>query len=204
MKKALIHNSISLMCIKMENEKLDIYTVGDMMDSAIIHLAENGLGKMELQKALFLYLLSLSIKKNYDFNKIVQISGFEPYKYGPFSDFVDGELEELSGTNDLEVSGTGNNTIIKSKPDKISEYKIDSAEVEIINNIKNLTEKLTLDELVFYVYFHPSIDKKVKEYFTSYSEIKDKLIRNKEKYVKALKKKDIIDDEAADLILYGS
>ncbi|MCL5803152.1 MAG: hypothetical protein M1529_04970, partial [Candidatus Thermoplasmatota archaeon] len=62
-------------------EKVDIFTVGDMIDKAIVHLADGKeLGKLSLQKGVFLYLLSLSTKRNYDFKKVANLAGFEPYK----------------------------------------------------------------------------------------------------------------------------
>ena len=75
--------------------------------------------------------------------------------------------------------------------------------MEILANVKFLIENLTPTELAFYVYFNPAIDEDVREYFTSNSEIKEKLKNERMKYVRSLKNKNIIDDEAADLIIYG-
>lgn len=196
----LIYNSIPRLCVKMEAKKLTISTVGDMVDTAIIHLSIHGLNRTVLQKAVFLYLLSISAANSYSFEKIADIAQFEPYKYGPFSDFIDGEVEILSGDGDLENSG--NNDIIKTDKNKLSKYPVNDKEMNIINEILELTDKLNTKEFVFYVYFHPSIPKNIKKYFTQNSEIKSELIKNKEKYIKELKRKGIIDDEAADLIRY--
>jgi hypothetical protein len=184
----------------METKKLNISTVGDMVDTAIMHLSINGLNKTALQKAVFLYLLSISAANNYSFPKIAAIAQFEPYRYGPFSDFIDGEVEILSGDGDLETSD--NKNMIKTNKNKLSKYPVNDKEMNIINEILELTDKLSTKEFVFYVYFHPSIPKNIKKYFTENSEIKSDLITNKEKYIKELKRKGVIDDEAADLIRY--
>jgi len=185
--------------------ELDIFKIGEMVDKAIVHLSQGKeLGKLSLQKGVFLYLLSISAKKNYDFNKLARMAGFEPYKLGPYSEFLDGELEQLKGYNDVCISGNqGENEKVKSSKKVASKYGLDKEEEEIINNIRFLIETLTPMELAFYVYFNPAIDESVRQYFTSKSEIKEKLENEKHKYVKILKNKKVIDDEAADMIIYG-
>ncbi|MHB1470502.1 MAG: hypothetical protein ACYCSA_04850 [Thermoplasmataceae archaeon] len=184
-------------------EKVDIFTVGDMIDKAIVHLADGKeLGKLSLQKGVFLYLLSLSTKRNYDFKKVANLAGFEPYKFGPFSEFLEGELEQLKGYKEVQISGT-NEEKVKSFQESSAKYKLKEDEMEILANVKFLIENLTPTELAFYVYFNPAIDEDVREYFTSNSEIKEKLKNERMKYVRSLKNKNIIDDEAADLIIYG-
>jgi hypothetical protein len=184
-------------------EKVDIFTVGDMIDKAIVHLADGKeLGKLSLQKGVFLYLLSLSTKRNYDFKKVANLAGFEPYKFGPFSEFLEGELEQLKGYKEVQISGT-NEEKVKSFQESSAKYKLEEDEMEILANVKFLIENLTPTELAFYVYFNPAIDEDVREYFTSNSEIKEKLKNERMKYVRSLKNKNIIDDEAADLIIYG-
>ncbi len=184
-------------------ENVDIFTVGDMIDKAIVHLADGKeLGKLSLQKGVFLYLLSLSTKRNYDFKKVANLAGFEPYKFGPFSEFLEGELEQLKGYKEVQISGT-NEEKVKSFQESSAKYKLEEDEMEILANVKFLIENLTPTELAFYVYFNPAIDEDVREYFTSNSEIKEKLKNERMKYVRSLKNKNIIDDEAADLIIYG-
>jgi hypothetical protein len=184
-------------------EKVDIFAVGDMIDKAIVHLADGKeLGKLSLQKGVFLYLLSLSTKRNYDFKKVANLAGFEPYKFGPFSEFLEGELEQLKGYKEVQISGT-NEEKVKSFQESSAKYKLEEDEMEILANVKFLIENLTPTELAFYVYFNPAIDEDVREYFTSNSEIKEKLKNERMKYVRSLKNKNIIDDEAADLIIYG-
>jgi len=156
----------------MEAKKLNIITVADMVDTAIMHLSIKGITRTVLQKAVFLYLLSMSAAYNYSFKEIASIAQFEPYRYGPFSDFVDGEVETLSRDGYIEISENGN---IKANKSKLSEYPLNHKEMDIINNLMELTEKLTPKEFVFYVYFHPSIPKNIKKYFTEKSEIKNDL-----------------------------
>ena len=82
-------------------------------------------------------------------------------------------------------------------------YKLEKDEQEIMKNIKFLIDNLTPVELAFYVYFNPAIDESVRDYFTSNSEIKEKLRNRRQRFVKTLKNKNVIDDEVADLIIYG-
>jgi len=188
-----------------QDDKLNVFTIGDMVDKAIVHLAQGKeIGKLSLQKGVFLYLLSISAKRNYDFKRVAQIAGFEPYKFGPFSEFLEGELEQLRGYNEVNISGNKeDNAKVKSSQNVAANYKLDKDEREILNNIRFLIDSLTPSELAFYVYFNPAIDESVRDYFTSNSEIKEKLSNERIKYVKSLKNKNVIDDEAADLIIYG-
>ncbi len=190
---------------KNKDNKLNIFTVGDMVDKAIIHIAQDReIGKLSLQKGVFLYLLSISAKRNYDFKKIAQIAGFEPYKLGPFSEFLEAEIEQLKGYHEVQVFGNkGENVKIKATKGVAAKDKLEKDEEEIMNNVKFLINNLTPEELAFYVYFNPAIDENVREYFTSNSEIKERLKNERQKYVKSLKNKNVIDDDAADLILYG-
>ena len=191
--------------IQNQDDELNIFKIGDMVDKAIVHLAEGKeIGKLSLQKGVFLYLLSISAKRNYDFKKVAQIAGFEPYKLGPFSEFLEGELEQLRGYNELQIFGNREeNEKIKSSHEVAAGYELEKDEQEIMKNIKFLIETLTPTELAFYVYFNPAIDESIRDYFTSNSEIKEKLKRERLKYVKSLKNKNVIDNEAADLIIYG-
>ena len=63
-------------------------------------------------------------------------------------------------------------------------------------------------EITFYIYFNPDIypdtDGDLRQYFISNSEIKDKLESKKEYYVRQLLKKKVIDENTANLILYGN
>jgi len=187
-----------------QDHKLDILTIGDMVDKAIVHLAlGKEIGKLSLQKGVFLYLLSISAKRNFDFKKVAQMAGFEPYKLGPFSEFIEGELELLKGYNEIYISDNGENAKVKSSQAIASKYKLDKDEEEILKDVKFLIDKLTPLELAFYVYFNPAIKRSIRDYFTSKSEIKEKFEKEKLKYVRALKEKKVIDDEMADMIIYG-
>lgn len=188
-----------------QDDKLNVFTVGDLVDKAIVHLAQSKeIGKLSLQKGVFLYLLSISAKRNYDFKKVAKIAGFEPYKFGPFSEFLEGEVEQLKGYNEVQVSGNKDENVkIKSTEEAATNYKLEKDEQEIVKNIRFLIDNLTPTELAFYVYFNPAIDESVRDYFTSNSEIKEKLKNERLRFVRSLKNKNIIDDEAADLIIYG-
>ena len=188
-----------------QDDKLNVFTVGDMVDKAIVHLAKGKeIGKLSLQKGVFLYLLSISTKRNYNFKKVARIAGFEPYKFGPFSEFLEGEVEQLKGYKEVQVSGNKDESVkIKSTNEAAANYKLEKDEQDIVKNIRFLIDNLTPTELAFYVYFNPAIDESVRDYFTSNSEIKEKLKNERLRFVRSLKNKNVIDDEAADLIIYG-
>lgn len=183
---------------------VNVYTVGDMVDKAIIHLsAERELGKLSLQKGVFIYLLSISKRRGYNSEKVLEIAGFEPYKLGPFSEFINGEVEQLKGYNEVKTIGIGENMKVKSNWDSPKKYKLDQVEKLVIENVKTLIYQLQPMELTFYVYFNPAFDQKIRNYFTHFSEIKNKLIKERERYVRKLKDKGIVDEDAAKMILYA-
>jgi len=185
-------------------DDLDIFKIGEMIDRAIIHLAQGEeVEKPNLQNGVFLYLLSLSAKRDYDPMKVARMAGFEPFKLGPYSDFLEGELEQLKGYQEVWVSGDKEDAKVKSTKEVASRYVLDKDEKDIIDNIRFLIGSLTAKQLAFYVYFNPAIDESVRQYFTSKSEIKENLENKKDWYVKKLKNKKVIDDEAADMFIYG-
>ena len=66
------------------------------MDAAIVNIASNkSISKLSLQNGIFFYLLSLRQREGYHFMEIANLIDFEPYKLGPFSEFVDGEIEYI-------------------------------------------------------------------------------------------------------------
>jgi len=185
-------------------DDLDIFKIGEMVDRAIIHLAQGEeVEKPSLQNGVFLYLLSLSAKRDYDPMKVARMAGFEPFKLGPYSDFLEGELEQLKGYQEVWVSGDKEDAKVKSTKEVASRYVLDKDEKDTIDNIRFLIGSLTAKQLAFYVYFNPAIDESVRQYFTSKSEIKENLENKKDWYVKKLKNKKVIDDEAADMFIYG-
>ncbi|MEM0135774.1 MAG: hypothetical protein QXU18_11235 [Thermoplasmatales archaeon] len=188
-----------------KREILDIFALGDLIDRAIVFLtARSRVPILSLQKGIFLYLYSYAITKGYDFSKLLKLAAFEPFKYGPFSDMVASQAETLVGDGTIEREGSGERYTFIGTFQNLKKYNFDEDEERLLKNVKNLVETLDPLELTFYIYFNPLIDKSLRKHFTSNSEIKDRLINNKEKYVKSLLKKGVIDDKTADLILYGS
>ena len=48
-----------------QDDKLNVFTIGNMIDKAIVHLAQGKeIDKLSLQKGVFLYLLSISARRN--------------------------------------------------------------------------------------------------------------------------------------------
>ena len=191
------------------NKKTDIFELGDIMDAAIINLAsDKSVNVISLQKGIFFYLLSLSRQEGYNFREIADTIDFEPYKLGPFSDFVNGEIETLEGYGYIKVEKEKNSIRIMASQKGRDAYKLNKRQKDIIKNIKFLVENLDPMEITFYIYFNPDIypdtDGDLRQYFISNSEIKDKLESRKEYYVKQLLKKNVIDENTANLILYGN
>jgi hypothetical protein len=184
--------------------RIDIYTVGEYVDKAILYFAhKKPIGKLALQKGIFLFLLSVSNKRNYDFMKVASLAGFEPYKLGPFSEFIEGELDMLKGYGKISTVGAQENSMVESKVDPRTEYSFGKEETEILDDISLLLNRLDPKELAFYVYYHPAINKEIRKYFTTNSELKPEFEQNKRRFVDKLLRKGILDDDAATLILYG-
>lgn len=186
------------------NVNLDIFTVGEMVDKAIVHLSSIGnIGKINLQKGVFLYLISLAKARGYDAEKVLKIAGFEPYKFGPFSDFLNGEIDQLKGYKEISIRGNGDSIKVTTNKSSINRYKLDHQEKLIMENVKHLVQDLEPMEMMFYIYFNPAIDSRLREYFTKDSEIKEKLLKDRDKYIKKLMDKNILDEDAANMILYA-
>lgn len=186
------------------NKLLDIFTLGDLIDRAIVFLTEdNRISTLSLQKGIFLYLYSYAVTNGYDFNKVLESAAFEPFRFGPFSDAVAGQVDTLIGYGVLKGEGTGESRTFIGIPRSSKKYNFEKDESRLLMNIKNLVDILEPLELTFYIYFNPLINSSLREYFTSKSEIKDRLANNKESYVKSLMKKGVIDQSTADLIMYG-
>ena len=161
-----------------------------------------------LQKGIFFYLLSLSRLEGYNFREISDIIDFEPYKLGPFSEFVNGEIDTLEGYGYINVERNKNSTLILASKKGKASFKVHKKEKDIIENVKFLVKNLEPMEITFYIYFNPDIypdtDGDLRKYFISNSEIQDKLESKKEYYVRQLLKKNVIDENTANLILYGN
>lgn len=184
---------------------LDIYTLGDLIDRAIIYLtANNEITTLGLQKGIFLYLYSYAVTNGYDFNKVLESAAFEPYRFGPFSDEVLGQAETLAGYGTITGNGTGEKRTFTGTAQNVEKISFGKSEVRLLENIKNLVKTLESLELTFYIYFNPLIDEGLREHFTSKSEIKESLIRHKETFIRSLLRKGIIDENTADLITYGN
>ncbi len=196
-----------LLYSKIMDNKLNLFTVGDLIDTVIVNLSVDiPVDKTALQKGVFLYLLSYSRRHNLKFKDMASLIGFEPYKFGPFSDFIEGELETMKLDSDVKIIEDKTKTLIHANRKALDEYKMNNEDRELLENVKDLIGKLTTNELVFFVYFNPDIYKKldgdVREYFISNSEIKNNMIQKKEYYIKKLLEKQVIDDATADVIRY--
>lgn len=192
----------------MENQKLNIFLVDDLIEKAIIYFTRNKeVPILSLQKGIFLFLYSYAVENGYDYTQLLKIAGFEPYKFGPFSEDINGQCDTLTGYRKLSVkedkSRNKDSKKFKGNEKSLMNYKYNDNEIKILNNIDNLVKNLSPLELTFYVYFHPLINSKLREYYTSQSEIKSRLKKEEQKYLKELKNKGIIDQETEDMIIYG-
>jgi uncharacterized protein YwgA len=184
---------------------LDLFTIGDLIDKAIVFLATNNtITTLSLQKAIFLYLYSYAVTNGYDFNNVLRMASFEPYRFGPFSDAVVGQAETLVGYGKIRSGGSGEKQIFGTIDKGLEKLNLSKDEKRLLTNIKKLVETLEPMELTFYIYFNPLIDQSLRDYFTSKSEIKDSLLKRKDTYVRDLLKKGAIDEETAELMIYGN
>ncbi len=157
---------------------MDKFELFDNIEKAIIYLTDNNkIGKMVVQKSIFLYLIDFSRINRIRLNDLLSMLNFAPYKFGPYSDTVDGMVDELEGYKKLIRN---NNKIVSYN--KINDYKYNEDEISILGEIKKLTKKLTVNELLDYVYFNSVLPEGTREYYTSNSEIKNKLEKEKSKF----------------------
>ncbi len=172
----------------------------ELVDNVIIYLSSNNLiDKFKLQKAVFYFLWRYSQYKNIDFGLIAQKFDMVPYKYGPYSESVDGEIDTLVSRGFLDRKSESE---FKATPKGVSELgKLDADVKFLVDDILNLLSKVDSKTLVFFIYYNPYIPNDVKSYFTSKSEIKEHFKSNKEKYIKVLKDAGIIEKDTAELIL---
>jgi len=117
--------------------------VGEMVDKAIVNLtSEEEMNILDIHKGIFLYLSLLSARKDYNLKKIMKTLDFMPYKSGLFSEFVEGALVELSGYQDIYVSGKGEKAKIRSSPEATTmpEYRLDEDEQKVLKDLMPLTQ----------------------------------------------------------------
>ena len=169
----------------------------DNIEKSIIYLTDNNkVEKTKLQKSIFLYLIDFCRINKMNFKEVPEILNFQPYKFGPYSDIITGLVDEMAGYNKIIIQ---NDESIKSE-NMIDKYNYTNEEKSILNDIKELTKNLSKNEFVFYVYFNPTIPENIKKYFISKSEIKSRLKKDREYYIKRLIKKGVITEY--DALLY--
>ena len=101
-------------------------------------------GKTWLQKEMFL------IAKN---TKLKEMLDFEPHLYGPYSETVDVELENLEVMGLLEEKGNIQLTEEGRKYYKKISEKASRQILDLISEIKEELNDLSEDELLAYIYF---------------------------------------------------
>jgi len=101
-------------------------------------------GKTWLQKEMFL------IAKN---TKLKEMLDFEPHLYGPYSETVDVELENLEVMGLLEENGNSQWTEEGRKYYKKISEKASRQILDLISEIKEELNDLSEDELLAYIYF---------------------------------------------------
>lgn len=103
-------------------------------------------GKTWLQKEMFLISQNTGLKEEVY---------FEPHFYGPYSETVDAELENLEILGLAASKGNGEIALTeKGKEVYVTILKIASAEkLELIKEIKEELNDLNEDELLAYIYF---------------------------------------------------
>jgi uncharacterized protein YwgA len=177
----------------------------DVVDQAIIFIArDQWVDKWKVQKGVFYYLWLYSVYKKINFNEIANKLEIEPEKQGPYSRSIEGEVEGLIKDGFLDVRNAEEKSMeIRASKSGAREFlnNIKSNESAILQQVKDLVDKLQSNELVFFVYFNPYIPEDVRKYFTSKSEMIDSLKNRKNEYVKRLLSLGVIDQNAANKIL---
>lgn len=175
-----------------------------LLDSAIILLSKDmAIDRFKVQKGIFYFFWKYSQYKNIEFESVAKKLGMVPYKYGPYSESVDGEVDALISKGYLNSKVDNSVTYISATPKGIKEFgNLDNEIKELIgSDISRLINKLNSKTLVFFIYYNPYMPADVKRYFTSESEIKEHFNRDKKRYVKELIEAGIIDERVAELIL---
>ncbi|MCK4796979.1 MAG: hypothetical protein KAT05_06330 [Spirochaetes bacterium] len=176
----------------------------DKIDKAIIYISQDKpADKWKIQKGVF-YFLWLETRNNDDFINFANKIQIHPNKQGPYSETIDGEVEMLIRDGFLQViDPTSKSLPIKASEKGISEYLSDISPEEkfCLQQIKDIVEKLTSYEVVFFIYFNPYIPDEIKSYFISKSEMKDGLMGKKNRYIKKFLDLGIIDDSTATKML---
>jgi hypothetical protein len=176
----------------------------EQVDRAILFFSKDKwLDKWQVQKGVFYFMWLLSINRKKNFIELANMLGIEPYKQGPFSEAIEGEVEGLVKDKLLEVRNADEkNMEVHSSPKGVSEYlrKIPADEGLLLSQVKAIVDKLTPHELVFFIYFNPYIPDEVKQYFISKSEMKSSFESNHDYYLNKLVLKGLIDEFQANRI----
>jgi hypothetical protein len=174
----------------------------DKVDRAIIFLAEREpIDKWKVQKGIFYFLWLDSIRNHYDFVNLVKKIQFSPDKQGPYSEVIAGEEDMLIQDGFLSSSDIeSKNLPVNSTKKGISEFykALKPDEIVHLSQIREIFEKLSSDEVIFFIYFNPYIPDEIKEYFVSKSEMKKSLIIQKERYLSKLLECNIIDQATSE------
>lgn len=185
----------------MENKKLNIHFVDDLIQKAIVYFTRDEEVAIEsLQKGVFMFLYSYAIENGLDYREILRIVGFEPDEYGPTSDLVAGDCEMLAGYHKLKQIGDKKHIKYIGPEKLVNDYEYNKKELEILGNITNLLHVLTPLELTYYIYFHPLSHINILTYFKSY-EVKKRLEDGKKRFLKILMKRNVVDQDAMDLMM---
>ena len=123
-------------------------------------------GKTWLQKEMF--LLSRNIENLRD-----EIY-FEPHHYGPYSELLDQELENLEILGIVELNDKIKLTDVGRKVYTHLVSKLSPDELELVREIRSELDDLTEEELLALIYF--SYPKMTKE-----SRVLDRILKNREK-----------------------
>lgn len=172
----------------------DLY---EKVDAAIIYLSQNDwMDKWKIQKGVFYYIWLDSIKNNYNFISIINKLGYVPFKQGPYSEFIDGEVEMLIKDDFLQTKDPESKILpVKATKSGISEFltEIQKDEIVYLEDIRKLLESLNSEEVIFFIYFHPFIPKEIKDFFISKSEVRNSLTHKSNQIIKKLMRLEIID-----------
>jgi hypothetical protein len=185
-------------------KRVRLSEICDKIDRAIVYFADGvWLDQWKIQKAIFYFLWIDSLHYNYDFFEAAKKIAINPDKQGMYSQLIVGSEETLVKDGYLKVKDSSDKKYEVTSSDKGKDEilsGISESERVYLKEIKEILLKLNSKEFMFFVYYNPYINEKIKSYFLSESLMKEQFVQNKDLYLNKLKREGIIDEKGVSLI----
>lgn len=178
-------------------KSINLSKLYDTLDAVIVNFCrDEEISELKLQKGIFLFIWQYAERNAEDPMELLKQFQFAPYKEGPFSDYIHGQLEVLGHEGDLQIVKGSNGIKLKSSKKSESKYDLKDAEKRLFDEIRQVVSKTGPKELAFFIYYNPTIPKQLKAFFAFKSEMKDEFRKNKKLYLGSLLRHDLIDEDA--------